>query len=369
MTNLQQKNKSSLLKKAMSNKINLYIEQVLRKHLNGYKPSATTTLSDQSGTVKINAFGNALFGSELYCDTTDPLVHFTSIDNAKNILASGSINLSSLKTSTDKNEIIRNLHLFNDFKYNSNSDDFLQNNILNLSMTKFPINELIINKNFKTIQYLFNNYGKNFPIGLVFDFSDNSQNEWFTYHLMKVQYSKTAPSILESIVEDTKKWSYDNNFQIYDLHDAIIPLLACFKESQYQIENEIRLVKVPIDSLTNFNNHPIFNEVYWNNNLDLINTQKIYFNKSKFKSILDSLVLPEPYKEFMKKNTPSPTLTKVIIPYSPDENYQINKSSIVLTRNQLKYVFDSFLYDVGLKHTLVEFIEFNVETNAISFHK
>jgi hypothetical protein len=78
-----------------------------------------------------------------------------------------------------------------------------------------------------------------------------NRNEWYKYHLSKIQYSQTnekPPQFLENLIKNTKSWIEENNYQITRLQDTIYPLLSFFKESKYSIENEIRLIKSPIDS-------------------------------------------------------------------------------------------------------------------------
>ncbi len=344
----------------MTDKINKYIAEVLSPILNGYVPSLNSQSSDDSGKTVITAFSLALKNTEFYQSVTDsPLIHYTTLDKAKRILADGYINLSSLKASNDKNEISKNFDYISEFTFNSESVNFIKDNTLNLSFTTF--NEQSINDNYSALFYNFIEFGGEFPIGFVFDLSNNHQDDWFTYHLVKLNYYEQVPELLKQISIRTREWINNNKFQITDIQDALIPILACYKEKKYEIENEIRLMRVPLDSNNHLNHHTIFNGNYLNDNLERITTQRLYFNKQVESNIINSLKEPQPFIEYTKKNTPNLLLKKIMLPYRRypiklKDTVKIIKSPEEL-RNSFWNLFDSIELDCR-----VEFIDFD-DTN------
>ena len=72
----------------MTDKINKYIADVLSPILDGYVPSMNSQSGDDSGKTVITAFGSALKNTEFYHSVSDaPLIHYTTLDKAKRILA------------------------------------------------------------------------------------------------------------------------------------------------------------------------------------------------------------------------------------------------------------------------------------------
>ena len=190
----------------MTDKINKYIAEILSPILNSYVPSMNSQLGNDSGKTVITAFGSALKNTEFYHSVSDtPLIHYTSLDKAKRILADGSINLSSLKASNDKNEISKNFGFISEFTFNSESVNFIKDYTLNLSLTTF--NENSINENYSALIHNFIEFGGEFPIGFVLDLSQNNQDDWFTYHLVKVNYYEDIPELLMEISIKTRDYS------------------------------------------------------------------------------------------------------------------------------------------------------------------
>jgi len=347
----------------MTDKINKYIADVLTPILDGYVPSMNSQSGDDSGKTVITAFGSALKNTEFYHSVSDaPLIHYTTLDKAKRILADGSINLSSLKASNDKNEISKNFSYISEFTFNSESVNFIKDYTLNLSLTTF--NEKSINENYSALIHNFIEFGGGFPIGFVFDLSNNNQDDWFTYHLVKVNYYEHIPELLKKISIKTSEWINDNKFQITDIQDALIPILACYKEKKYEIENEIRLMRVPLDSKTQFSDHPIFNGHFLNDNLEKITIHRLYFNKRLEQKIIESLNDPIPYTNHIQKVTPQLSLIKILLPY---RRYPIQLSGtkkIIKSPEELRNAFWNLLDSIGVD-CKVEFIDFDDNNKTV----
>jgi len=344
----------------MTDKINKYIAEVLFPILKNYVPSMNSQSGEDSGKTVITAFGSALKNTMFHHSVSDaPLIHYTTLDKAKRILADGFINLSSLKASNDKNEISKNFGYISEFTFNTESVNFIKDNTLNLSLTTF--NEKSINDNYKAIIHNFIEFGGEFPIGFVLDLSENNQDEWFTYHLVKVNYYEHVPELLNEISIKTRKWIDKHKFQITDIQDALIPILACYKEKKYEIENEIRLMCVPLDSNNHLNHHTIFNGNYLNDNLERITTQRLYFNKQVESNIINSLREPQPFIEYTKKTTPNLLLKKIILPYRRYPIKLKDSDKIIKTPEEIRHAFWNLLDSIGLNYK-VEFIDFD-DTN------
>jgi hypothetical protein len=344
----------------MTDKINKYIAEVLFPILKNYVPSMNSQSGEDSGKTVITAFGSALKNTMFHHSVADaPLIHYTSLDKAKRILADGFINLSSLKASNDKNEISKNFGYISEFTFNPESVNFIKDNTLNLSLTTF--NEKSINDNYEAIIHNFIEFGDEFPIGFVLDLSENNQDEWFTYHLVKVNYYEHVPELLNEISIKTRKWIDKHKFQITDIQDALIPILACYKEKKYEIENEIRLMCVPLDSNNHLNHHTIFNGNYLNDNLERITTQRLYFNKQVESNIINSLREPQPFIEYTKKTTPNLLLKKIILPYRRYPIKLKDTDKIIKSPEEIRHAFWNLLDSIGLD-CKVEFIDFD-DTN------
>jgi hypothetical protein len=195
----------------------------------------------------------------------------------------------------DKNEILLNLKPFQTITNIFLDEEVIKADFLNLSLSPFDI------ENIETIQTCYENlknnfygFGKDFPIALVMEIDLTNRNEWYKYHLSKIHYSQTnekPPHFLENLIKNTEFWIEENNYQITGLQDAIYPLLSFFKESKYSIENEIRLIKSPIDSTDDnkYSTHPFFNGVYVNSRNEVVQIERLYFESDKREKIIRTL--------------------------------------------------------------------------------
>jgi len=166
---------------------------------------------------------------------------------------------------------------------------------------------------------------------------------------------------LKEISIKTREWINKNKFQITDIQDALIPILACYKEKKYEIENEIRLMRVPLDSRTHFSHHSIFNGNFLNDSLERITIQRLFFNKRAESNIINSLREPQEFREYIQKTTPNLILKKIILPY---RRYPIKLSGSKMTIKSHEELRNSFckLLDSNGIDCKVEFIDFD-DTN------
>lgn len=302
----------------------------------------------------MSPFGKVLEGSQFYYNEGNTFVHFTNLDAALKILSEGCIHLSGLNTSSDKNEILLNLAAF---QTNSNifkDKEEIKSGFLNLSLSPFNL-DISESKhmNYQNLKNNFYGFGGDFPIALVMEIDLSNRNKWYKYHLSRVQYSQTnekPPEFLEDLIEKTKFWVAENSYQITELENAVYPLLSFFKESKYSIENEIRLIKSPMDKTDNpaYSAHPFLNGVYINTRKEIVPIEKLFFESDKREKIVQALKLDEPYKTFFQTQYPRITLKKILLPKNKPmaENYEAKKTLFQLSE------FHNMKFDF-------EFIEFN----------
>lgn len=298
-----------------------YIKEVLMPDIPNFMIAGARNFEYDSFQLSMSPFGQVLEGSQFYYNEGNTFVHFTNLDAAKSILSEGCINLSGLNTSSDKNEILLNLKPFQTKTNIFLDEEVIKADFLNLSLSPFDLENLeSIQTCYENLKNNFYGFGKDFPIALVMEIDLTNRNEWYKYHLSKIQYSQTnekPPQFLENLIKNTESWIEDNNYQITGLQDTIYPLLSFFKESKYSIENEIRLIKSPIDSTDDNKysaNHPFFNGVYVNSRNEVVQIERLYFESDKREKIIRTLKLDEPIKTFFQTQFPRITLKKILLP-------------------------------------------------------
>lgn len=297
-----------------------YIKEVLCPYIPNFEIAFAWNSGYDAFHLSMSPFGKVLEESQFYYNEGNTFVHFTNLDAAQKILSDGCIHLSGLNTSSDKNEILLNLKPFRTKSNLIKDEEVIKADFLNLSLSPFNSdnNESLQTcyENYKNNFYVF---GKNFPIALVMEIDLKNRNDWYKYHFSKVYYSnknETPPPFFEQLIENTKLWMTESNYQITGLQDAIYPLLSFFKESKYSIENEIRLIKSPIDSRDSnaYSSHPFFNGVYINSRNEIVQIEKLYFESDKREQIIQILKLEEPFKTFFQTQSPRITLKKILLP-------------------------------------------------------
>jgi hypothetical protein len=329
----EQKDYEKYKRNEFTEKHEKYIHNVLNPHLPNFEIAIATNSGYDSFQLSMSPFGKVLEGSQFYYNEGNTFVHFTNLEAVKSILSEGCINLSGLNTSTDKNEILLNLKPFQTITNIFLDEEVIKADFLNLSLSPFDI------ENIETIQTCYENlknnfygFGKDFPIALVMEIDLTNRNEWYKYHLSKIHYSQTnekPPHFLENLIKNTEFWIEENNYQITGLQDAIYPLLSFFKESKYSIENEIRLIKSPIDSTDDnkYSTHPFFNGVYVNSRNEVVQIERLYFESDKREKIIRTLKLDEPIKTFFQTQFPRITLKKILLPThkTKAETFEVKK--------------------------------------------
>jgi len=341
-------------------KLNEYIEKVLRPHFPNYSIASAISWGDHPTGIELtmSPFGEVLKASQFYYQSNQSdFVHFTNIHNARNIITEGCVYLSGLNTSTDKNEIKLNLRAFDDYTDSVNVIDCdVNQDFLNLSLSPFEESDSFLNKSFSNIQNNYSCFGGDMPIGIVFEIDLSNRDDWWCFHLSKVHYSEKddiPPFFLQQIVKETKKWSTDFNFEINNLPLALFPLMAFFKEGKYKLESEVRLIKAPVDSTRNLLDlGPLFNGYSINSRNELVKIQKLYFEGSKKDKIFNAIANPNS-RDNLLNSTPKIKLKKILLP-------TINFDSL-----NLKHAFDVILNDLGLD-VEVSYIEFNNRNKSIN---
>ncbi|MFM2335258.1 MAG: hypothetical protein RIS91_1261 [Bacteroidota bacterium] len=338
-----------------------YIHDVLNPHLPNFEIAIATTSGYDSFQLSMSPFGKVLGGSQFYYNEGNTFVHFTNLDAAQKILSDGCIHLSGLNTSSDKNEILLNLKPFLTNSKIFRDEENIKSGFLNLSMSPFNSdrNESI-QSSYENLKNNFYGFGKDFPIALVIEIDFNNRNDWYKYHLSKVEYSDkndSAPQFFENLIKNTNKWITENKYEVTGLENAIYPLLSFFKESKYSIENEIRLIKSPIDTTDNprYYTHPFLNGVYINSRKEIVPIEKLYFESNKREQIIQILKLDEPGRTFFQNQFPRITLKKILLPTHK------TRAELHLVKNLLNALSKS--HNMNIEFLFMEFHENHKEVH------
>lgn len=343
-------------------KLKLFFDEIIKPHLPNYEVGFVSMGGEYptSANVTMSSMNAALQGSRFdYPNNNCQFIHFTNIYNARSILSQGCIYLSGLNTSKDKNEIDLNLKAFNRQWDHQFHNPNIKGNFLCLSMMQFSEEEKFITENYSSILNNYHEFGGNFPIGLVLEIDTSNKESWWRFHLSGVSYSdteNTPPQFLSQIVLDAKNWSEKNSFDIQDLHHALYPLMAFFKEHKYKIENEVRLVKAPMDSCDNYNEqHYLLNGLSINNDNELVKIEKLYFEGEAKERILANANLNDSALRFVNNTRPKIHLKKVLLP------------TIKYEKISLKNTFHNVLLDLGMNNVEVKYMEFNNQKRKVMF--
>jgi hypothetical protein len=334
--------------------LNTYIEEILKPLF----PHYDRTSSIMSGyypngaELTMSTFGKVLRGSQFYYpENQSNFVHFTNIHNARNIISEGCIYLSGLNTSTDQNEIELNLKAFENHgdPWESISTD-VKEDFLSLSLSPYIENKEFLNNVFSNIQNNYFQFGNDFPVGLVFEIDLSNRDDWWCYHLSEVQYSEgvnSPPKYLTNLVEQTLNWSKLNKFNIYKMPHVLYPLMAFFKEGNYKIENEVRLIKSPISSIEkSATSGPLFNGYSINSRNQLVKIEKLYFDGPRKTEVFERTFPANEYRDSRINQIPKIKLKKILLPTLKFETLS------------LKNTFNKLLTSLSL-NVEVNYIEFN----------
>lgn len=341
-------------------KLTSFVENILKPFIPNYESSISTMSGYYpcSAELIISTFSNALKGSQFYYPTEkSDFVHFTNIKNARNIISEGCIYLSGLNTSTDENEIELNLRAFNN---QVNSWELISNDVkedfLSLSLSPYIENVDFLRNVFSNIQHNYFQFGGDFPIGLVFEIDNSNRDDWWCFHLSKVQYSEgnnQPPQFLTDFVKQCTNWSTNNGFSINTLPHVIYPLLAFFKESKYKIENEVRLVKAPMSSEDkSLMDGPLFSGYSINSRNQLVKIYKLAFDDSKKADLFKRTFENPAILDRRLKQVPKIKLKKILLPTIEFESLSI------------KNTFIEILKSLNL-NVEVSYIEFNNKSKSI----
>lgn len=354
-------NNNEYFKQEADRKVAQYIKEIIQPHFPNYSTAITSMWGDypQSATLSISPFGKVLKGSQFYYSENNTFIHFTNINNAKNIIADGGIYLSGLNTSDDNNEINLNLKSFDQYTNPYLNHVMIKEDFLNLSMSPFAMERSFLNGNFDSIFHNFKEFGNGQPIGLVLELDFENRDDWFKYHLSKVYYSEennASPTFLNKLVKETESWCRLNSFEILELHNAFYSLLAFHKENKFKMENEVRLIKAPIDITdTNFSYQkpiPSIQGYFINSKNAIVQFEKLYFEGYKKEKIMNFLFNDNhTSKEIYLKQTPKIKLQKILIPTHNPKCKELNETISLLLRK--------LEMDTDVKH--LEFCTFNKE--------
>jgi hypothetical protein len=224
---------------------------------------------------------------------------------------------------------------------------------------KYQEDDSFVEENYSSLLNNYYEFGADFPIGLVLEIDTSSRDDWWRFHLSAVSYSdteNTPPKFLTQIVKETNDWAAKHNFNIDELHNALFPLMAFFKEHKYKIENEVRLVKAPIDSCDNYNEqHYLLNGLSINNDNELVKIEKLYFEGEAKERILANANLNDSALRFVNNTRPKIHLKKVLLP------------TIKYEKISLKNTFHNVLLDLGMNNVEVKYMEFNNQKRKVMF--
>lgn len=346
--------------KLAKQKLNDYVEQIIKPLFPNYE-LITSMMSGYYPTgaeLTMSTFGKVLKGSQFYYpENRSDFIHFTNIHNARNIISEGCIYLSGLNTSTDENEIELNLRAFDkqgdswELIPNKAKEDFLC-----LSLSPYIENKDFFKKAFSNIQHNYYQFGGDFPIGLVFEIDLSNRDDWWCFHLAEVAYSNdtnTPPKFLTDLVEQTVNWSNQSEFKIYKMPHALYPLMAFFKEMNYKLENEVRLIKAPMNSEDkSWMDGPLFSGYSINSRNQLVKIYKIFFDGPKKTDLFERTFQNPEIRESRLNQIPSIKLKKILLP------------TIEFESLALKNTFKEILISLNL-NVQVSYIEFNNKSKRI----
>ncbi len=232
------------------------IEEVIKKISSEYPKRVLNTLlpnqfiehySSINGYLENIEFGSKnkrYYGSDYFINTEGKqFIHFTSFDNAKEIISNNKLRLYDLNYADDPQEIIFSVeNAAIDTSIDFGKDYYgLKSLLYSMSFCRYPLSD-------EDEHTMWRLYGKNgYGIGLVCSFHNNCEN-WDDFHFSEMLYTK-ADKIAEAFLkhkaffeELNSEENYENKITERNLLFNILHLFAFHKHNIYGTENEFRLL-------------------------------------------------------------------------------------------------------------------------------
>ncbi len=324
----------------VNEKVKQYINDVIVPVLPNFRPDITSSAfgtkeTPKTGHISGSAFNSALKDSRYYFNENQTLIHFTTIESAISIISEGYIRLVGLNKSSDRTEI---LYSANDFTPNGlmNQKTMLPGEYLNISMCSYDESQRD-NELFDLWRF-YGNEGNG--IGLVFEFDFSNQDQWFQYHLSEVYYGDIHKEQLISLKTDSEAWCLNNDFEIDDLYEILIPLFCFHKVGRYKTENEVRLIKRPLSVLGHSEIRSKFSGFTVNELGELVKFEKLYFEGRMRNEMISSFTNHEGLELILHRDVPKFRLKEVMIgPTINDKKRKSLKGSMEALDARNRYGF------------------------------
>ena len=211
----------------------LYFDKVI--HL--FLPNAIPGSWSQTGeniSLKFHEF--KLFnGSKFEAASISDFIHFTSVSNLISIIKSKSILFSDLNLFNDQNELLL---------ANRNLVDFWKDPCFyDLKSQLFAFSLCPLSDETKNSKKMWNSYGRNGK-GACIHFSIDRNLLFHNYFFGKIQYHPDIPiQELVSLRQRHENFNKTHKIQIVNFPETLGVVSSFYKETGFEDENEIRLLK------------------------------------------------------------------------------------------------------------------------------
>ncbi len=223
-------------------KIELFMEEVLRKHL---LPNARKKSAGAIGPYEAKKFNYANIhladsfsiykDSRYYYDGEYKFTHFTSLPNAINIIRDKKIRMYDLNGMDDKNEFYYGGEIFK----NNNREyltEEIKSNIFILSICKYNSEKSETLTQWREFGHDGNG------IAIVFRFNKNFRNHWVHFVLSEIYYQPKEIKNLEAAWKAYLNFKTKYNFTVNTCNEIFYKILGFHKLPIYKNENEVRLI-------------------------------------------------------------------------------------------------------------------------------
>ena len=333
---LTEEKKELEFSKARDELVKLYHETVLKPILPKSKVSSVSsmgTVGQPFGYAKIGIkpTNESFKGSQYYYNKkTLQFIHYTSLENAINIIREKSIRMYDLTAMNDPQEVLNSMS-----QLYPTSEDLInkaKKNAFILSMCEYE--EELSGRSFDNWRV----YGKDgFGVGIVLEFSKSTQDNWFNRYLGKVHYNIKSKKTLNDFINEHLNFKEKNHFNISDpLNSFFLPIAGFHKDHIYSNEKEIRYLR----TLTHMD---------WDKEkeVDFIKGKQVFYKQLKLDYSYSKKI-----KELIKKPNfslkeatslahciPEVKINSIILgyKYSNHEEHDIHNTIEILSKEKLGY--------------------------------
>lgn len=231
MTEIEKKRKEFL---------NLYVEEVLQPILPNARFSSASSFGNPESIHKHakldvqsdnDIFLNSKYDFGTNSETID-LIHYTTLENAINIINSRSLRMYDLNYSDDPQE----------YKLIDNID---KSNAKNIKSTIFYTSFCEYNETNKPDSFdMWRMYGgSGSGVGIIFKIDTSNYLDWHHHHLSKIQYHENnSDNVITQFLSRHKHFHEKYDFSVTNVNSAIYKIIAFHKNAIWESENEVRLL-------------------------------------------------------------------------------------------------------------------------------